>query len=74
LAEARGRGLMLGVELAKGCDGPAVVDRMRELGVLANCTAGNVIRLLPPYVIEDEDLDRSLEVLLQAATEQPCDG
>ena len=67
--EVRGRGLMIGVELRDDVDGQAVVSRMREHGVLANCTAGSVIRLLPPLTIEESDLDRVLDVFFQSLTE-----
>lgn len=69
IVEVRGRGLMLGAELEPDRDGPAVVDRMRELGVLANCTAGSVVRLLPPLILKEEELMRILDVLAQSLEE-----
>jgi predicted acetylornithine/succinylornithine family transaminase len=60
--EVRGRGLMIGIELTDDVDGQAMVSHMREHGVLANCTAGSVIRLLPPLTISEADLDRVIEV------------
>jgi predicted acetylornithine/succinylornithine family transaminase len=62
IREVRGRGLMIGVELTDDVDGQALVARMRDHGVLANCTAGCVIRLLPPLTISESDLDRVVEV------------
>jgi acetylornithine/N-succinyldiaminopimelate aminotransferase len=61
IREVRGKGLMIGIELAGECAG--VVERAREKGVLVNCTADRVLRLLPPLVIEKEQLDRVIEVL-----------
>jgi len=62
--EARGMGLMLGMEL----DRPAapVVKRMMELGVLANVTHDTIIRLLPPYILEDKHSALVLRVLAKA--------
>ncbi|HWZ27572.1 MAG TPA: acetylornithine transaminase [Gemmatimonadales bacterium] len=59
----RGRGLMWGVELA----GPAapVVAAARERHLLVLSAGPNVLRLLPPLIIEDGDLDRGLAVLAE---------
>ncbi len=62
--EVRGRGLMVGVELTgKGKD---VVARMRENGILANCTTGDVIRFVPALTIPKEDLDTAVNRLAEA--------
>ena len=50
IKEVRGLGLMWGLELA--AEGAPVVAACRERGLLLNCTQGNVIRLLPPLVID----------------------
>ncbi len=65
--EVRGKGLMLGVELKD--QGKKVVEMMFERGVLANCTAGNVVRFLPPLNIPEEDLKKGLEVFLDCLEE-----
>lgn len=67
--EIRGRGLMIGVDLDPEIDGPGVMNRMREHGVLANCTAGTVIRLLPPLTIGEDSLALVLDVLEKAVHE-----
>lgn len=61
IREVRGKGLMIGIELATECAG--MVEKAREKGVLLNCTADRVLRLLPPLVIEREQLQRVMEVL-----------
>lgn len=55
ISEVRGLGLMVGVECKKEC--AEIVDALLLKGVLANCTNGNVIRLLPPLIIEEEHVD-----------------
>ncbi|MDZ7783744.1 MAG: aspartate aminotransferase family protein [Halioglobus sp.] len=50
IREVRGRGLMLGFELTGNCDG--LMQRALESGLLINVTAGNVLRLLPPLIID----------------------
>jgi len=54
VVEARGRGLMRGIEL----DRPVapVVERAREAGVLVAAAGERVIRVLPPLAIEDDEL------------------
>ncbi|MEM9182737.1 MAG: aspartate aminotransferase family protein [Pseudomonadota bacterium] len=53
--EIRGRGLMVGVELVADC---AEIKAMAmEAGVLLNVTRGRVIRLLPPLVINQQELE-----------------
>ena len=59
--EVRGRGLMLGMELEKPAK-PAV-QRMQELGVIANVTHDTTIRMLPPYILEEKHADRALKAL-----------
>ena len=65
--DVRGMGLMIGVELA--FNGADVVAAMREKGVLSNVTADTVIRVVPPLVISDEDLDRVADVLVDSVRE-----
>lgn len=62
--EVRGMGLMIGVEL--DIPGRPVVERMFELGVLSNVAGGNVLRIVPPLIISQEEIDRSVEILAQA--------
>ncbi len=53
--EVRGKGLMIGIELK--FDGQVVVEQMIKQNVLVNCTNGNVIRLLPPLIISEHEID-----------------
>ncbi len=64
ITDVRGRGLMIGVELA--FPGKDLVTDMLHRGVLANCTAGNVIRFVPALNIPEADLDVVLQVFLDA--------
>ncbi|MCC7413070.1 MAG: aspartate aminotransferase family protein [Gammaproteobacteria bacterium] len=51
----RGRGLMLGIELAEPC--ARLVELGLAHGVLVNVTAERVLRLLPPLILGDADAD-----------------
>jgi acetylornithine/N-succinyldiaminopimelate aminotransferase len=61
IVEARGAGLMRGLELR--VDATPVVDLAREKGLLVNRTAEKVIRMLPPLTIDAADLDRAVDLL-----------
>src|SRR5215212_699693 len=65
VGEVRGLGPMLAMELENREQAFATTQAARERGlVLLSCGYdGNVIRILVPHVIEDEDLDRGLEIL-----------
>ena len=53
--EVRGRGLMVGIVLDRPCG--ELVSQALERRMLINVTAGQVVRLLPPLVIAEEQLD-----------------
>ena len=62
--EIRGAGLIWGLDL----DRPAlpVVEAALELGLLINRTSDTVVRLLPPYVITEAEVDEACSLLEQA--------
>ncbi len=61
IKDVRGKGLILGMELA--LDGGSIVKEMMQRGFLINCTMGNVLRFLPPLIVTKEEIDPMLEVL-----------
>jgi ornithine--oxo-acid transaminase len=63
--EVRGRGLWAGVEFTS-LSGREVCERLARLGVLAKDTHGTAIRLAPPLVISEADLDWGLDRLEEA--------
>ncbi|HEY2130929.1 MAG TPA: ornithine--oxo-acid transaminase [Streptosporangiaceae bacterium] len=65
VSSVRGRGLWAGVSFAS-LDGRAVCERLLSLGVLAKETHGDTIRLAPPLVITDEELDWALDRFTEA--------
>jgi acetylornithine/succinyldiaminopimelate/putrescine aminotransferase len=52
---------MVGVVLRRPAAG--VVDALLARGVVAGTAGERVLRLLPPYVIADEEIDRFLDTL-----------
>jgi acetylornithine/N-succinyldiaminopimelate aminotransferase len=61
VTEIRGKGLMVGIELEHPC-GELVRGALAQ-GLVMNVTAGNVIRLLPPLVIERGEIDMIVNVV-----------
>ncbi|MDX5332428.1 MAG: acetylornithine transaminase [Gammaproteobacteria bacterium] len=59
--DIRGRGLMLGIELDRPC--PELVKLALEKRLLINVTAGSVIRLLPPLILNRDEADRILDTV-----------
>ena len=61
IVEVRGAGLMWGIELS--VDAAPVVEAAITHGLLVNRTGGTVVRLLPPFVITEEEIDRAVDAL-----------
>jgi len=70
VVEARGQGLLLGVELA--ADAGPVVGRMRELGVLCNLAGERTLRFAPSYLVTREEIDQGLQALRRALGSTPA--
>jgi acetylornithine aminotransferase len=63
IAEVRGCGLMIGIELA--FPGQEVWKKLLDAGFVLNLTQTRVLRLLPPLVVTREELQRFLDCLQQ---------
>ncbi|GLR64314.1 aspartate aminotransferase family protein [Marinospirillum insulare] len=59
----RARGLMMGIELDQPC--AELVELALNEGLLINVTAGQVVRLLPPLTLTDEEADLLVSKLSQ---------
>lgn len=57
----RGRGLIIGMSVGDRC--PDVQKTCAENGVLVNCAADGNLRLIPPLVITDEEIDAAVGVI-----------
>ena len=61
IKEVRGLGLILGVELDR--PGASIVTACMKEGFLINCVQENVLRFLPPLIVEKEEIDLLVETL-----------
>jgi acetylornithine/N-succinyldiaminopimelate aminotransferase len=59
--EVRGRGLLIGAEL--DCPAGPVVDACLDAGLLVSSAGANVLRLTPPLVIEEQEVEAGLAIL-----------
>lgn len=66
VAEARGLGLMLGLELK--APGSLLVAQLLERGFVVNCTQDKVLRFLPPLIVAQEHIDALMDALEEVLT------
>ncbi len=67
VVEVRGKGLMIGIELDRACG--ELVGRALDRRLLINVTAERVIRLLPPLIIDDGQVDTIVDTLRDLISE-----
>lgn len=67
VVEVRGLGLMIGVELKHPC--ADIVKFALERGLLINVTAERTIRLLPPFILTDDEVEYFAEQLITVVTD-----
>ncbi len=58
IKDVRGQGLMIGVELDFPCK--HLVQEGMKRGLLFNVTHESVIRMLPPYILTEKEVDRAI--------------
>jgi acetylornithine/N-succinyldiaminopimelate aminotransferase len=61
VAEIRGQGLMIGIELDRPCG--VLLGRAAEAGLMISVTADKVIRLVPPLILSADEAVRIAEIL-----------
>jgi ornithine--oxo-acid transaminase len=60
--EVRGRGLFIGIEI-NGGQAMTICRKLLDLGLLANDSHGHTIRISPPLIIDDREIDYMCERL-----------
>ncbi len=59
--DVRGRGLIWGMELS--IEGGEIVKTALSKGLLINCTAGSVLRFVPPLIVTRVEIDMAISIL-----------
>ena len=65
IAEVRGMGLLIGIQLKDDCPAGDVMRRMLARGFVPGTASGNVIRLAPPLIISYEEIDAFVAALAE---------
>ena len=68
----RGRGLLDAVELAHPC-AHAAMNWALEHGLIVNAVAPDALRLVPPLVVTEQDIDQAISILAKIPTDLPND-
>jgi acetylornithine aminotransferase/acetylornithine/N-succinyldiaminopimelate aminotransferase len=68
ISDVRGIGLMLGMELDSAELAQTVARLMMDRRIIVNRTSENVIRFLPPYILQRKHVDIALEALEETLT------
>jgi acetylornithine/succinyldiaminopimelate/putrescine aminotransferase len=64
VVDVRGRGLMLGVELAEGLDAKAIYTDLLDHGLIVNAVTPTTLRLVPPITVTDSEIDEAVALIV----------
>lgn len=67
IVDYRGLGLLLGIKLA--INGESLVNHCLQRGFLVNCIQENILRFVPPLIIQREEIDALIDCLDEIFTE-----
>jgi acetylornithine/succinyldiaminopimelate/putrescine aminotransferase len=65
IKDVRGRGLLVGLEFSENI-AEAITTACTERGLLMNLLKPNLLRFIPPLIIETKEIDEGLDILEQA--------
>ena len=72
VVEVRGKGLMLGMELANAELAKHVAAQMLERHIIINRTSETVLRFLPPFIVEPKHIDQAVQALDEIFSSAPA--
>lgn len=64
IREIRGMGLMIGIDI--GGDAKQVLRKARDQGLLVLTAGENVVRLLPPLTVQEDEVEQAMKILGEA--------
>ena len=72
IVEVRGKGLLNAVVFEEGFEAWETCLALRDAGLLAKQTHGNIIRFAPPLVISEEELDQAIAIITEVFSAIPA--
>ncbi len=63
IAEVRGYGLMLGIKLHEKFSNDTLKNKLLENKLLTNTAGDNVVRILPPLIIDESHIDEAVGII-----------
>jgi acetylornithine/succinyldiaminopimelate/putrescine aminotransferase len=70
VVDVRGLGLLLAAQLADGYDAKAVADSCLARGLVLNAVTSTALRLAPPLLVRDDEIDSAVAILAAVLQEQ----
>ena len=64
--EVRGQGLLIGIPISTPERAAAIAGRALDLGLLLNVTGSGVLRVAPPLVVTNDEIEEGLDLLKRA--------
>ncbi|HVB15904.1 MAG TPA: aminotransferase class III-fold pyridoxal phosphate-dependent enzyme, partial [Stellaceae bacterium] len=71
-AELRGSGLLLGIRCQQGVPAGDFVAKLRANGLLCLTAGDNVLRILPPLIVGEREIEEGVAILDKVAREWPA--
>jgi len=69
ILKVKGKGLMLGLQISPKIPVGKIIEKAREKGLLIGPAGNNVLRFLPPLIIEESHIDKAINLLSAILTE-----
>ncbi len=66
IKEIRGKGLIIGMELADGMKGGDIVKDCLERGLLINCVGDKTLRFIPALIVGEKEIDEMIAALTKS--------
>jgi acetylornithine aminotransferase len=66
VVSVRGRGLLLGVELAHGIDAKDIQLQLLKNGLVTNAVTGTALRLAPPLTVTPDEIREAVAIITAA--------